>query len=198
MSNFVDIPLSAPLPAVVFEGFGSDAQYMASSIGVMVADKSTDGLACHDHICRLDSPNGQLHNKEGEASDGSDFLSLGTDETLAKLPDKTAGDLWDTYTYGSQQDGKRQCCASKFQVAATIWTNEAQGHTAWRVLGAPKGHGATQFVPGTTVNQHAPDGPAGGLLWPVYVRRRFWPYPNGSSPASCKPLPSLLVHLSES
>ena len=111
MSNFVDRPLSAPLPAVVFERFGSDAQHTGSIIGVMVADQSTDGLSCHDRIWRLDSPNRQLHNNEGKSSDDSDFLSL---ETLAKLPDKTAGDHWDTYTYGWQQDGKRPYCASKF------------------------------------------------------------------------------------
>ena len=174
MSNFVDRPLSAPLPAVVFERFGSDAQHTGSIIGVMVADQCTDGLSCHDRIWRLDSPNRQLHANEGKSSDDSDFLSL---ETLAKLPDKTAGDHWDTDTHGWQQDGKRQYCASKFQMAATIWTNEAQWHPAWRVLDAPKGHDATQYVPGTSVNQHAPDGPAGGLLWPVYVQRSIFAIP---------------------
>ena len=62
-------------------------------------------------------------------------------------------------------------------MAATIWTNEAQRHAAWRVLDAPKGHGATQFVPGTSVNQHAPDGPAEGLLWPVCVQRSIFAIP---------------------
>ena len=158
------------------ERFGSDAQYTGSIIGVMVADQSIDGLFYHDRIWRLDSSNRQLHNNEGESSD-DDFFSLDTDETLSKLPDKTAGDHWDTYTYGWQQDGKRQYCASKFQMAATICTNEAQRHAAWRVLDAPKGHGATQFVPDTSVNQHAPDGPAGGLLWKVCVQRSIFAIP---------------------